>query len=515
MSETFLSVPALVPAHADPSRRPAVCMFVRNRYDHDSRVKRMARALHAEGFAVTVFCVGQKPADAGIFMRGDIRVHRLFLGKSAAKPPIRARATVGMGRALRLLLVALYHFLALVRSKYRSPLPYERRTKRFLRGVLRTAAPRLFGKVRKRRSGNLPAVAPAPKPISSWRRTLARFYATQRFGRVAAPLAAELKPVAYHCHDLNAVFAGWRARLLHKAPLIYDAHELWPHRNRPDASKAKTWTLERADRYVARRVEAIITVNETIAEHMRREYGATHVNVVRNAPPLKLRGTVPDWARMDDIPHPRILYLGGVTTHRGIQKFIRALPLIPKATLVAVGPTNGYRAELDAAAVEVGVTDRVRFIPAVPEESVVATAAQADIGLSLIQNRCLSYYYSLPNKMFEYIHAGVPILASDFPELGRIVKSYQVGETCNEADPASIAKAVNDMLARPRDLERMRKNARIAAEELNWESERATLIDVYRLLIEAQDWPMAEVSRPFATPSPTMPNIMTPTSIHQ
>jgi glycosyltransferase involved in cell wall biosynthesis len=115
----------------------------------------------------------------------------------------------------------------------------------------------------------------------------------------------------------------------------------------------------------------------------------------------------------------------------------------------------------------------------------VATVGQGDLGMCLFQASHLSYYWTLPNKFFEYLHAGVPVLASDFPETRRLVDRYDVGAVCDPGDPAAIANAVNDLLSRPDDLVRMRDNALKAAQELNWEHERERLLALYRRLVPA------------------------------
>jgi glycosyltransferase involved in cell wall biosynthesis len=310
-----------------------------------------------------------------------------------------------------------------------------------------------------------------------------RFLQGIRYARIAGAAAAAMKPVAYQCHDLNSILAGFRARQIHPAPLIYDAHELWPHRNRVDARRRKTWVMERADRYFSRRVDAVITVNESIAKHMEKRYGLDHVIVLRNIPALAARDAPPPFGVLDDFPHPRLVYVGGIQTNRGIEQVIDALRIMPGVAFFAVGPGHeSYRDSLKERAVEAGVGDRVRFVDRVPITAVVNTVAQGDLGMCLFQASHLSYYWTLPNKFFEYIHAGVPVVASDFPETRHLVDTYDLGAVCDPGDPADIAAKVNDLLSRPKDLERMRENAAKAALELNWERESEILLSVYRRL---------------------------------
>jgi glycosyltransferase involved in cell wall biosynthesis len=266
--------------------------------------------------------------------------------------------------------------------------------------------------------------------------------------------------------------------------VIYDAHELWPHRNRPDPRKRKTWILEKADRYACRHVDGVITVNDSIARHMEERYGLPEVVVVRNIPALAARSAPPSSALLDDMPRPRLVYVGGIQTHRGLEQLIDAMPMIDDAWLFAVGPgLASYRAMLEERVRSRGLEDRIRFMDPVPLDSVVQTVAQGDLGMCLFQGGYLSYYWTLPNKFFEYIHAGVPVLASNFPETQTIVERYEIGAVCDPSDPAVIAATINDLLSRPDDLARMRDNTSKAAQELNWEREQERLVALYRRLV--------------------------------
>ena len=460
-----------------PGDAPVVAMFVRNQFQHDARVTREANALIAEGFRVVVFAVSTTPENAGPDRQGDIEVYRVTL------PTAVSRFVTRLGT-----LVGLYARLA---SRARR---LSRRVRRLARRVRRKVAPAPANPTKGSAApGKTPGVAAAQRAKVAVRDFVwpsHRFLQGLRFGRLAGARAAALKPVAYHCHDLNAIVAGFRAQRVWPAPVIYDSHELWPHRNRPDARRRKTAVVSVGDRFFARRADAVITVNDSIAEYIRRRYGVREVVVVRNMPSVLTRIPSPHAGMLEGIPHPRLIYVGGIQTHRGLEEMIDATALMTEATFVAVGPGNDdYRTGLERRAEAAGVAERVRFIPWVPPEAIVDTIAGADLGFALIKNYCLSYYLSLPNKFFEYLHAGLPVIASNFPEMLRIVERYDVGATCDPADPDAIARTVESLLARPEELKRMRDNALEASKELNWEHERERLTGLYKRLIPAERWP--------------------------
>ncbi len=442
------------------SDRPVVAMFVRNTFHHDARVTKEATALIDAGADVVVFAVALDPAEVGESQQGQILVIRQQL-PSAVWKLVSVLATF-----IRAYAKLLNISKRVVRRLTRRPLPPPKH------GAAPTQAP------------TVAAANAARWRLRDFLTPAHRFLQALRFARIAGEEAAALKPVAYHCHDLNSILAGFRARRVHRAPVIYDAHELWPHRNRPDARRRKTWVMEKADAYFSRRADGVITVNESIARHMESRYRLPEVVVIRNIPALAARSAPPPFAVLDDLPRPRLVYVGGIQTNRGIEQVIDALPLIEGAVFFAVGPGHdSYRATLERRAVERGVGARVRFLPRVPIESVVQTVAQGDLGMCLFQGGHLSYYWTLPNKFFEYIHAGVPVLASDFPETRRLVDRYEIGAVCDPGDPADIAAKVKDLLSRSDDLARMRDNTTKAAQELNWELERKHLVELYRRLV--------------------------------
>jgi glycosyltransferase involved in cell wall biosynthesis len=445
-------------------------MFVRNTFQHDARVRREANTLIEEGFDVTVFAVTNKPDDVGESSEGRIRIVRVTL-PTAVATFVRLLGKI-VGATARAASLARRAKRKVSRPGAPSGPPDGLRTT--TEQVKYARRPRAVSAVDGARRGIRNLLWPAH-----------RFLQGLKYGRVAGQMAAELRPVAYHCHDLNSILAGFRARRIHPAPVIYDAHELWPHRNRPDARRRKTWMLERADGYFCRRCDGVITVNDSIAQHMVKRYRlGKEVVVVRNIPSLAARDAPPDHGVLGDMPAPRLVYVGGIQTFRGLEQAIIAMRRIPKAAFAAIGPGNDdYRRGLEKLAADNGVADRVRFVEWVPPSSVVPTVAQGDLGLCLFQASHLSYYWTLPNKFFEYLHAGIPVLASDFPETRRLVERYEVGALCDPGDPTSIADAVNDLLSRPDDLARMRDNALKAAQELNWEHERERLLGLYRRLL--------------------------------
>jgi len=122
----------------------------------------------------------------------------------------------------------------------------------------------------------------------------------------------------------------------------------------------------------------------------------------------------------------------------------------------------------------------VHFFDAVPYDEVTRYAMSADIGLVLHKNICLNYYYASPNKLFECMAAGLPVVGSNFPDRKKYIEGYNLGVTCDPESPEEIAEAINYTLSDETRYNEMRKNALEAAKIFNWENESRKLVTLYQ-----------------------------------
>ena len=345
----------------------------------------------------------------------------------------------------------------------------------------------------------------APSRLVSWlRRRDARpgermdvldWVAMWRFGTLGwAKAAAKAAGAAdvYHGHDLTglpaAVFARGDAPA---ARLVYDSHELYiasgATAGRP--AWAVDW-LARRERSWSRDADALVTVNHPLADELRRRLAIERVVVVHNCPPRPTTAPPRDdrIRQAASIPAeaPVVLYHGGLRPGRGLRQLAEAL-LEPgleavHAAFLGFGPLLD---EVAALAGEPRFGRRLHLLDAVPPDEVVAWVASADVAALPIQASNRSYRLSTPNKLFEALAAGVPVVASDFPGIRAIVADDPdgpLGELCDPAEPASIAAGINRILAMPaeRRAELGERCRRAALERWNWESESARLVELYR-----------------------------------
>jgi glycosyltransferase involved in cell wall biosynthesis len=310
---------------------------------------------------------------------------------------------------------------------------------------------------------------------------------TWGFQRLAARAMAEARPALYHCNDIHTIWTGIMAARRHRAPFIYDAHEIYAHQHLVRRTLRRRAFVAVVEWIGLRRAGAALTVNDSLADWYAARYRVARPTVVRNIPD-------PRHAIMDvEVPpvllsgRTTLLYIGGITTGRGLEASIEALLHLPDVDLALLGPVSAPRMlpQITSTIERLGLNDRVHFLGAVHPDAVPTIAAHATVGLALIENVCLSYYYSLPNKLFECIHAGLPVVASDFPEIRRIVEAYGVGTLCDPADPKAIAAAAAALIDDPALRARAIEGTRRAAAELRWEFEAAHLVETYRSLIGA------------------------------
>jgi glycosyltransferase involved in cell wall biosynthesis len=288
-----------------------------------------------------------------------------------------------------------------------------------------------------------------------------------------------LRPDAVHAHDAAMLLPGLIGARLTRARLVYDSHELAtgvPYRDGRWAAFV-SWI----ERIAVPRTDAVITVSDGIADRLQELYELRdRPVVVRNACALPARppdGTLRRTLGIGDAP--LVLHQGAAAPGRGCESLVRALPHVRGANLVFLGDGEpGFTEQLDELAAGLGLEQQVHFHPAVPMEELLSYTAEADVGVTLLEDTCENHRLALPNKLFEYLAAGVPVVASDLAELRVFVKQHGVGWLVDASEPASIARGLSAGL----DPDRARAvRARVAMErgDLTWAAERAGLLNAY------------------------------------
>jgi glycosyltransferase involved in cell wall biosynthesis len=237
------------------------------------------------------------------------------------------------------------------------------------------------------------------------------------------------------------------------------------------------------ERLVVSRSDAVITVSDGIAEALELKYGLERrPTVVRNLPdlpPPQEAGAVEDLrASLGIGPAPLVLHHGAAAEDRGGEALIRSFAELDGAHLLFLGAVGGYADGLRRLSEQLGLGTRVHFRAPVPLADLLSYSAQADVGVTLLEDTCLNHRLALPNKAFEYIAAGIPVVASELPELRGLIDEYGVGWTADPADPASIAAVLRSAFE-SRDDGALRDRLARAADRLSWRHEKSRLVGLY------------------------------------
>ncbi|HWX86727.1 MAG TPA: glycosyltransferase family 4 protein, partial [Solirubrobacteraceae bacterium] len=367
------------------------------------------------------------------------------------------------------------------------------------------------GLLRKHPAADLTARVPVVgTPPSSSRLTAAararRTLSGLAFALQALLLARRVKPSVVHANDWNTMWCALAIKLTCGSRLIYDSHELWADRN--GRWEWRPWLIASEALFV-RMADEVITSSPGYADALGTRYRVPRPEVVRNIPEngTRLETAVParaltartpgtpgaissaeahthvlldgPTARANPPSPLRVSYIGGLMPGRGLEQMIDALPFIQGIRLCATGPGAArYRESLLARAALAGVGDRVELQAPVAPGEVRSVLAGAAAGLCLIQPVCRSYELCLPNKLFEYAAAGVPILASDVPVIAAVVRGEGLGEVVAPTDPQAIATGLERLLQPERwKLVAARISGFAAAHD--WAGEALALTGVY------------------------------------
>jgi glycosyltransferase involved in cell wall biosynthesis len=322
-------------------------------------------------------------------------------------------------------------------------------------------------------------------PVWMRRRMPFHLYRAAFLGWFVAGIVRE-RPDVVHAHDAAMLMPGVLGARLTGARLVYDSHELAtsvPYR-------ARAWALFVAaiERLAVPRCDAVITVSAGIAERLQARYRlAQGPAVLRNVSALSPGGSGGLRERLGiDGATPLVLHQGAPAPARGCEVLVGAVAQLPGVHLAFLGdPNPAYAQTLRNTIAAHGVSERIRLLPGVPLSDLLAHTAEADIGVTLLQDTCLNHRLALPNKLFEYIAAGVPVLAAALPETQRLVEDYGVGWCVAPDDAQAVASALRTALYGPRDPGLQARLARAAA-ELSWEREQQPLLALYEQMGAAQ-----------------------------
>ncbi len=284
-------------------------------------------------------------------------------------------------------------------------------------------------------------------------------------------------------NDLDTLLPNHLVSQIKRKPLVYDAHEYFT--GTPEVvSRPFVWKVwKRLERWLFPRQRKIITVNDSIARLYKEEYGNT-LHVVRNLPRYRKPEAAIPPEELSLTPHRRFILLQGtgINIDRGAEELVMAMRPehgLKDVLLLIIG-SGDVIPKLQEMVAHHQLKDRVWFLGKMAPEDLREYTKHAKIGVSLDKDTNVNYRYSLPNKIFDYMMAGVPQLVSRLPELEKIVSTYQTGMIADNHDPQHIADCIQEMLSDKERMKSWQQNALEAAKELCWEKEEQTIIEIYQ-----------------------------------
>jgi glycogen(starch) synthase len=456
-----------------------VCMLVLNAVTDDPRVRREAATLAGAGYRVEVIGLQTTTHGREEWIDG-YQITRV------AWPNIRTIQDVM--RDVRNYRVSLQVAVLSFFKRNCSPV-YDRLRKAF-RSVVPPCAPAVISCT----EPSAHSLDPASQRGSPWER-FTNDHRSLRvvfwLNRAMAEEAEKRQADVYHVHDLDTLLAGYWIKRRTGKLLVYDFHEAYTEQYQPGV-KTRLWKgcysfLERA---LIKRVDASFTVCESLADWAAKRYGTgravTVMNVPRRSPTVLVRN--------DGGRERVILYHGRFVEDRGIEQLVESARYLRRGHMILRGAGH-LEGRLRSLVKTHGLEGRVAIEPPVPMAEVVQHAAEADIGVLPYVPSCFNNYVCLPNKLFEYMMAGLAVAGSDLPEIRRIVSGRDIGVLFNAEDPKDIARALNELLDDEAGLEQKRRNAwEVSHTVFNWEEESRKLLRHYDSFCAAPQKPVALVA---------------------
>lgn len=402
---------------ADKTRNPSVVMLTTDR-EIDRRITLEADSLEAAGWDVTIVAMPQDHARS----ETDGRVVRLGSGTVAAGHRTRSSQPIALTayRCLHKVLPTHLKFVVTAKSWTWQYIDYE------------------------------------------------KFYSA-----LFLQTALRFRPTVFLAHNLPMLPVALAAARATGSRLAYDSHELFTEQMLSPRVKDRWKAIE--NKYIGQ-ADLLLTINKPIAEELTRRYAPENeIHVVMNAEnPLPLQAheeLLRDRLKLSKDDR-LLLFQGGLSANRNLHTIVEAIGLIkhPAIHLVFLGNGN-QRKSLSAIAQKNKTTSQVHFLDAVPQDQLLRYSASADLGVIPYQSTCLNNHLCTPNKLFEFIAAGVPILASDLPELRRIVVDNDIGMVADFSNPSRAADAISAAFVDKGTLQRWKANVLAVQSRLNWHVE--------------------------------------------
>lgn len=287
------------------------------------------------------------------------------------------------------------------------------------------------------------------------------------------------KTDAIWANDLDTLLPAFLVSKFKRIPLFYDSHEYFTEAAGLAGRKFPKAVWEWVEGFIFPHLKHVFTVNESIAEVFRTKYNVK-VNILRNVPEFKEVQRTLSRTELGLPEDKKIVLLQGafMDKDRGVLEAVRAMKhLSDEYMLLLIGAGEEWNQAINLR-IELQLEDKVMLLPKQPYDLLVNYTRAADVGLSLDKGLYFNYYFSLPNKLFDYVHAGTPVLATALPEVKRVMEEYELGGIVEECTPVNIAQGVERIIADGK--ETFLPGIKRAQQDFQWQTESTVILEEMR-----------------------------------
>ena len=284
------------------------------------------------------------------------------------------------------------------------------------------------------------------------------------------------KADALFANDLDTLLPNFLVSKIKGIPLIYDSHEIFCEvpelQNNP--SKKRIWS--NLESWIVPKLKYCITVNQSIADYFTNKYNVPFI-FVRNIPDYSKKETLKSRSDLNLPIGKKIVILqgAGINVQRGAEELVEAFQYLDEIYFLLIIGSGDVIQQLKENVVKLSLQNKVKFIDKIPVIELRHYTSNSNLGVTIDKDSNMNYHFSLPNKVFDYMHAGIPILASNLPEIAKIVNDYHIGTFIENHEPQHIAHQIKSFLNSD-DYLKYKGNTVIASIENNWQTEKQKLI---------------------------------------
>jgi glycosyltransferase involved in cell wall biosynthesis len=286
----------------------------------------------------------------------------------------------------------------------------------------------------------------------------------------------KVKPDVIHANDFDTLIQSYIASKLLGCKLIYDTHEICAENIGIADKQFRKKIIIFIEKYIVKRIYAMISVSNSAAEYFHKKYNINKPVVITNVP---YRNNI-NILTNTKAKSFEVLYQGLMIKGRGYEEFVQSGEFTDSNIQLILRGYGTIEEDLKIIILKKILSKKVRFDGPVEIKDIVEKASSSHLGVVLTQPINKNFKYTISNKIFEYIHAGLPVIMSNLPEHRFLNEQYDFGIILDDFSPKGIATAINNLSANQNEYNRLRENTIIASKILSWENESKKLLNLYK-----------------------------------